>query len=102
MHAWWPHVLSWPRAFDPISWFWLSGKGYAFTSSGLQLTIPAAAFIWLRHHNCNAPWCLRLGRHATADGHHHLCRKHHPDLPDRKLSLAEIHERHRAATGDLR
>jgi len=53
-----------------------------------------------RHTNCNAPRCLRIGRHQTADGLHHLCRKHHPDLPDRRPSLAEIHRHHQAAKGE--
>ena len=50
-----------------------------------------------RHVNCHAPWCLRLGKHPTSDGHFKLCRKHHPDLPDKKPSLAEIQQRHRLA-----
>lgn len=50
-----------------------------------------------RHVNCAAPKCPRVGKHVTADGHHRLCRLHFPDVPDRKLSLAEIHERHHAA-----
>lgn len=50
-----------------------------------------------RHVNCHAPWCLRLGKHPTSDGHFKLCRKHHPDLPEKRLSLADIHARHCAA-----
>lgn len=50
--------------------------------------------VW-RRINCDAPGCLRIGRHSTSDGHHHLCRVHHPDVPSHKLSLEEIHARHR-------
>ena len=32
--------------------------------------------IYLRHHNCHEPWCLRLGRHQHPDGTK-FCRKHH-------------------------
>lgn len=53
--------------------------------------------IYYRHHNCAALGCPRIGKHQTADGLHKLCRRCHPDLPDHKLSLAEIHERHHAA-----
>lgn len=75
----------------------MSIKGYAFTSSGEQVTAVVAIVLFYRHHTCGAPWCLRLGKHPTADGLHKLCRKHHPDLPNHKLTLAEIHLRHHAA-----
>lgn len=81
------------------SWWWPeSGEGY-FWSSVAGST--ALLFGWLpmttlvgRKLLCQAPWCFRLGHHRTADGHHHLCRKHHPDLPNHRLSLKEIHIRH--------
>ena len=97
MHPWWPHLFSWPRPFDIISWWWLSVKGYALTSSWFQVTFITAGVLWYRHHMCGAPWCVRPGPHPTADGMHHLCRKHHPDLPNHKLTLAEIHLRHHQA-----
>jgi hypothetical protein len=61
------------------------------------IAIVGGAIAVFRRWNCDAPWCLRHGRHPTADGQHHLCRKHHPDLPDRRLTLAEIHHRHHTA-----
>lgn len=101
LHPWWPVLWHWPRFLDPISWLWLSARGYAFTSSGEQIEIPVALLVlWRQHMMCDAPWCLRPGPHRTADGHHKLCRKHHPDLPNRKLSLAEIHLRHHAASAE--
>lgn len=84
-------------------WHPLHGDGYQLWSGilGSFLTsVPGwlvAFWLFLRTHNCAAPWCLRLGKHPTADGHHRLCRRHHPDLPDRQLSLHEIHLRHHAA-----
>lgn len=75
---------------------WLSLKGYAFSSSGEQVAILAALIAVYRRHQCAAPWCPLPGRHRTADGQHGLCRRHHPDLPNHRLSLAEIHARHRA------
>lgn len=88
-----------------LSWYWLwhplSGPGYQFWS-GLgsdlsEITLLGLALGAWRHVNCHAPWCFRLGKHPTADGQHKLCRRHHPDLPDRAPSLATIQARHRAA-----
>lgn len=85
--------------FHPLR-YW----GYEFWS-GLgsdlsEITLLGIAIGAFRHVNCQAPWCWRIGRHLTADGHHKLCRRHHPDLPDSRLSLAEIHARHRQANSE--
>lgn len=72
---------------------WWSGMGANFG----EVTVIGLGITAWRHINCAAPRCPRRGTHPTADGQHKLCRKHHPDLPDRKLSLAEIHRRHHAA-----
>lgn len=85
-------------------WHPLVGRGYQFWSGiagsfVLGGGMWAAALTHYRRHVCQAPRCLRLGRHRTADGLHYLCGRHHPDLPDRRLSLAEIHVRHRLASG---
>lgn len=88
-----------------LSWYWLwhplFGPGYQFysgiASDVSELTLLGVALGAWRHVNCQAPWCFRIGHHRTADGHHKLCRRHHPDLPDHKLSLREIHERHEDA-----
>jgi hypothetical protein len=71
--------------------FW-SGSG----SDISEITLLGIAIAGWKHVNCAAPWCFRIGRHPTADGLHKLCRRHHPDLPNRRLSLQEIHDRHRA------
>lgn len=76
MHPWWPHLFSWPRFFDPISWTWLSVKGYAFTSSGEQVSFVVAAFVIYRHHNCHHHRCPWVGRHLHPV-HGLLCKKHH-------------------------
>lgn len=72
--------------------FW-SGVG----SDVGELTLLGGVLALVKHLNCDSPRCPRYGPHRTADGHHRLCRKHHPDVPDHKLSLDEIHERHEAA-----
>lgn len=76
---WWPHLFSFPRFLDPISWFWLSVKGYAFTSSGLQLTIPFGIVVWLKHHNCHHKGCWHLG-HPDPEHGHPVCRTHQKKL----------------------
>lgn len=81
----------------------LHGAGYQWWSGiGSGSPIFVGLIAWWRHHNCMTPRCLRLGRHPTADGVHRLCRRHHPDIPDRGMSLEEIHERHHQTVEWLR
>jgi hypothetical protein len=76
----------------------LSGPGYQFWSGAgsdlSELTLLGLLIGGWRAVNCHVPHCLRLGRHPTADGHYKLCRKHHPDLPDSRPSLEQIHAAH--------
>ena len=79
----------------------LHGDGYQWWSGlGSGSAWIAAVAVGWRHLNCQTPRCLRLGRHPTADGLHKLCRKHHPDLPNRSLKLEEIHRMHHAAKAE--
>lgn len=78
------------------------GNGYQFWSSGPgpglgQVTLLGGLATWWGHTRCDTPRCFRKGKHLTADGHHKLCRVCHPDLPNHRLSLAEIHLRHHQA-----
>jgi hypothetical protein len=79
-------------------WHPLSGTGASLYGGVLgdlgELTLVAGALALLKHLNCDAPGCWRYGPHRTADRHHKLCRVHHTDLPNHKLSLEEIVERH--------
>lgn len=94
-----------------IHWVWTAvstyllhsehGAGYAFWSSGPgpglgQITLLVGLVSWWLHHRCDTSKCFRKGRYRTADGHHHLCRRCHPDLPDHRLSRDEIIARHEA------
>lgn len=58
------------------------------------LALFAGVVGWYRKHNCKKPWCLRWGHYLAAD-HIPLCRRHHPDLAGRKLTLEVIHRLHR-------
>lgn len=73
--------------------FW-SGVAGSFLIGG-GLWTGGLSMYW--RHTCHAPGCLRIGKHPTADGMHHLCARHHPDLPDGRRSLEEIHAAHHAA-----
>lgn len=48
----------------------------------------------IRHRNCQARWCWRLGRHSfDLNGTEHtLCRRHHPQLPDRAPTAQQIND----------
>lgn len=95
-----------------LTWYWLwhpliPGPGLNFWSgiaSDLgEITLIGGMVAVYRKHNCGAPRCWRIGKHPTADGLHHLCAKHHPDLPDRgHLTLAQIHAAHGAAKRSAR
>jgi hypothetical protein len=88
------HLAFWLHSI----WHPLENAGYQFWSGlGSDLGYIAGLIALWRHLNCGAPRCLRIGRHPTADGQHHLCRKHHPDLANHKPSLAEIRDRHQQA-----
>ena len=79
-----------------------SGPYYGFWSgfgSDIgEVTIIGGMVAVYRKHNCHSPWCFRLGHHQLADGTP-VCRKHHPDLPDHKRSLEELHAAHHASKG---
>lgn len=78
----------------PPEWlFNASGWFYEVTSGPI---VVLGVFTLWRKHNCHSPWCLRLGHHQLNDGTP-VCRKHHPDLPAHKRTLAELHRDHEAA-----
>lgn len=85
-------------------WHPLSGNGYQFWSGiagcFVSLGLLGGLIAFMRQRKCQAPRCWRFGPHRSADGLHRLCRKHHPDLPDRRLTLSEIHVRHHKAKQD--
>jgi hypothetical protein len=77
------------------------GPYYGFWSGfGSDLSMFAASIAALRHLNCGAPRCWRLGRFPTADRMHRLCVHHHPDLQGKKRTLEEIHGAHKDALQD--
>lgn len=84
------------------SYNFFSGIGSDISQITLVGTLVGGALALLKHLNCDAPRCLRYGPHRTADGHHKLCRVHHPDLPKRRQSLESIlHHHHKAKEGRI-
>jgi hypothetical protein len=77
-----------------------AGSYYAFWSAPgsdiSEVAILGGLYGMLRHLNCHAPRCWRLGKHPTADGTFKLCPKHHPEVGT-NVSLADIHAAHYAA-----
>jgi hypothetical protein len=85
---WWPHLITFPRFLDPISWWWLSVKGYALTSSWFNVMWIIALLLFVRHHNCHQKGCMRHGKYAH--GHLMLCGRHHPALLGNKVDADHI------------
>lgn len=48
---------------------------------------------WYYHHTCHVDGCFRPGFHKVSYKNVTLgvCRRHHPDLPPRKVSKSELH-----------
>lgn len=87
---WWPHLFSWPRFLDPISYWWLSVKGYALTSSWFQVTFITGAVIILRHRNCHVTGCPWPG-HRVEGTSYLACWEHHPHIDKKtKITAADI------------
>lgn len=72
--------------------FW-SGFG---SDLGEVVLIGAVISGW-HHVNCHAKGCLRIGRHPVEGTPWKTCRKHHPTIPDKAVTVEEIHAAHRAA-----
>lgn len=62
--------------------FW-SGSGSCLTYLGILGTA-------LHHVNCHAKGCYRVGRHLVAGTPYKVCRRHHPDIPDKGATTAQI------------
>lgn len=74
-----------------------SGAWYLFWSGICgNIAIIGAAITYLRHHNCHAQHCWRLGMHEVEGTEYKTCRKHHPTLrKKRSVPIETIHTAHR-------
>lgn len=73
-------------------WFWdLSGKWYIFWSGvGANLTLLTGLGIVWRKIGCHTRHCWRLGHHPIAGTPYKVCRRHHPDVPNRGPTVEEL------------
>lgn len=70
----------------------LSGPWYGWWS-GFAGDIPEFAILGglmgaYRKHACHARWCFRLGHHRY--GEYVVCRRHHPNLPDKPPTATDL------------
>lgn len=69
----------------------VSGRWYAWWSGiGGDVTWLALPILLYRKHNCHARWCWRIGQHPVEGTPYLVCRKHHPDLPDRAPTAEDL------------
>ena len=75
-----------------IHWFWhwtgaKTGTGHAYLewSGFLSIWIPliAASLVYWRHNTCHQHRCVRIGKHPIVGTPYTVCRRHHPEMPDR-------------------
>jgi hypothetical protein len=86
--TWLAHVLGLDNG-SGYFYLWWSGIGADLG----YLAVFASLVAVIRRHNCEVHRCWRLGRHATAAGHH-VCRRHHPDD---SLTAQDVARAHREA-----
>lgn len=71
-----------------------SGVWYGFWSgfgSDIQeFGILAAMVLLFRKHNCHVRHCWRISKHALDGTPYVLCRKHHPEVPDKAPTHKQI------------
>jgi hypothetical protein len=81
--------------YHALIFTWQDPSGYNFVSGPLpNITLIVGALAIVRHHNCHAKGCLRLGRHPVKGTGYIVCRKHHPDAAP---TAEQIHAEHAAA-----
>jgi hypothetical protein len=86
--------------YHTLVFTWQDPGGYNFVSGPLpNITLIAAAVALMRHHNCHARGCWRLGRHPVDGTRYIVCRHHHPNAG--APSAEEIHAAHAAAQSTM-
>ena len=86
-------ILDW--LYNAGRWTWHDPDGYNFISGPLaDITLLGGAYALLKHHNCHAKGCWRIGRHAVSGTGYVVCRKHHPRPSPTAEQIAAEHEEH--------
>jgi hypothetical protein len=94
-------VFDW--LYHAARWTWHDPDGYNFISGPLaDITLLGGAYAILRHHNCHAKGCWRIGRHQVAGTTFVVCRKHHPDPTPTAEQIQAIYASRRHAREEAR
>lgn len=73
-----------------------SGVAYGLWSGSWsdigEITLLGLAFTWYKSTRCHVDTCHKYGRHPFQ--HYKLCKKHHPDVPDKltHLHILKLHK----------
>jgi hypothetical protein len=89
-------------ALSTFGWFFAgSGKWYDFWSGfGSDLTELAILGIVYRKVNCHQNGCWRIGLHKVLGTPYIVCKRHHPGLPDGKVTARHILDAHDRAKAE--
>jgi hypothetical protein len=89
-------VFDW--LYNAARWTWHDPDGYNFISGPLaDITLLGGGYALLRHHNCHAKGCWRIGRRPVDGTSYVVCKKHHPrPQPTAEQIHAEHAEHHRS------
>jgi len=94
-------VFDW--LYHAARWTWHDPDGYNFISGPLaDITLLGGAYAILRHHNCHAKGCWRIGRHQVAGTTFVVCRKHHPDATPTAEQIQAVYASRRRAREEAR
>lgn len=92
------HPLTGPASAKHGGYLFWSGIAGSFVLGG---GIWTGTVVLYRKHNCHIKGCWRIGRHPAAGGKYIVCPKHHPGVPDKHLSVSQVHADHHAWLHDM-
>jgi hypothetical protein len=94
-------VFSW--LYHAFRWTWHDPDGYNFISGPLaDVTLLGGCYALLRHHNCHAKGCWRIGRHPVEGTAYVVCRKHYPHKQPTAEQIHAAHAAHQQAVAGAR
>jgi hypothetical protein len=94
-------VFDW--LYNALRWTWHDPDGYNFISGPLaDITLLGGAYAILRHHNCHAKGCWRIGRRPVEGTGYVVCRKHHPRPQPTAEQIFAEHAAHQRDVHDVR
>ena len=94
MWTWLAHWLGLDNGSGPI-YLWWSGVFSALPSFG----VAGLLYGLFRKHNCHVRWCPRVGHHLVEGTEWVVCRRHHPDLPNKAPTAVDVRVAMEASDG---